>query len=189
MESRDKKIKPFFIATAIVIFCGVLSLLPNILSVALTKEYGKYTMRGGQSELTITNKVKKENGGLDKDYAFSWSQGVGETFTLFIPNLYGAGAGQGLYWGDQPFLAGPYYFGILTMLFLFLGIFLLKNRLKWVLLGIGIFGIFLALGRNFSSFNYLLFDHLPMYNSFRTPNMSMVIPGLTFMLLAFWTLN
>ncbi len=183
-----KKIKQFGIATAIMIFCGLLSIVPNILGIALTKEYGKYTMRGGNSELTINKKQDepKKNGGLDKDYAFSWSQGVGETFTLFVPNLYGGESTQGLYWGPQPFLAGPIYFGILTMLFLVLGLFAIRNRLKWVIFSIGMLGVFLAMGKHFSTLNYFLFDNLPLYNSFRTPSMAMVIAAVAFVFLAVW---
>lgn len=186
---QSGELKKFSLATVILIGCGILSILPSLMYVSLTKEYGNLTMRGGQSELTITNKDKKANGGLDKDYAFQWSQGVGEVFTLFVPNLYGGGGSTGLYWGSQPFVAGPFYFGILTMLLLVLGLLIIQNRMKWALFAIGIFGILLSLGDNFSSFNYLLFDHLPMYNSFRTPSMSMVIPGLTFTIIAFWALH
>lgn len=182
----DKNLKKFGIATIIMILCGVLAVLPNLFGVTLTKEYGKYTMRGGQSELTLNNEGKeaKKNGGLDKDYAFSWSQGVGETMTLFVPNLYG-GSGQ-LYWGAQPFVAGPIYFGILTMMFMVLGLFIIRNRLKWVLFCIGLFGAFLAMGKNFSMLNYFLFDNLPMYNSFRTPSMAMTIAAVIFVFLAAW---
>ncbi len=37
-----------------------------------------------------------------------------------------------------------------------------------------------AWGKNFSAFNYFLFDYLPFYNKFRAPSMAMVIPQLTF---------
>ncbi len=182
----EKNFKNFGKATIIMIICGVLAVLPNLLGVALTKEYGQYTMRGGLSELSLNKKGQdeKKNGGLDKDYAFSWSQGVGETLTLFVPNLYG-GSGQ-LYWGAQPFVAGPIYFGILTMLFMVLGLLVIRNRLKWVFFSIGMIGAFLAMGKNFAALNYFLFDHLPMYNSFRTPSMAMTMASFAFVFLAAW---
>ena len=52
-----------------------------------------------------------------------------------------------------------------------------------------IFFILLALGRNFDSFNSVLFHYLPMYNKFRTVEMALVIPGLIFPLIAVWGLK
>jgi len=214
---KEGKWKNFIKASVIMIFCGLLSLAPSLMQVSLVAEYNEYTMRGGNSELTMLNKEKKPQGGLDKDYAFSWSQGIGETFTLFVPNLYGGASqtklGEGsntyeviaasygeqnaeqfaantpLYWGPQPSLAGPFYLGIITMLLMCLGLLLIKNRMKWVLLAIGIVGIMMSWGDHFQILNYALFDYLPKYNSFRSPNMCMVIPSLTFGMLAFMGLQ
>lgn len=214
---KNGVVKDFVISSAIMLGVGVLSVGPSLDLLMLTKEYTSQTMRGGQSELTLDNKESKKDGGLDKDYAFQWSQGLGETFTLFVPNLYGGGsrtdvgtgsstyeavsslAGEGTaeqfsknaatYWGPQPFLSGPVYFGIIIMLLGILGLFIIRSRLKWVILGLAIFGIMLSWGRHFSGLNYFLFDHLPLYNKFRTPSMAMVIPGFMFCLLAIWALQ
>ncbi len=195
---QRKKWKRFFMATAIMLACGLLSISMNYLYVKLTKEYGDLTMRGGKSELTINKSAEDKNkkGGLDKGYAFRWSQGIGETFTLFVPNLYGGGPvyedGQMVsyeYWGDQPMTSGPFYFGVITMLLLILSLFFIRNNIKWWLFGIGMLGIIMSWGRNFSAFNEFLFDTLPLYNSFRTPTMAMVITGLSFGTLAFWALS
>lgn len=48
---------------------------------------------------------------------------------------------------------------------------------------------FLALGRNFDSFNDLMFHYLPLYNKFRTVEMALVIPGLVFPIVAIWGLR
>lgn len=85
---KANAIKQFIIGSAIMLLVGLLSVAPSLDQVMVSKEYAKATMRGGQSELTL-GKKKSKNGGLDKEYAFRWSQGLGETFTLLSPNLYG----------------------------------------------------------------------------------------------------
>lgn len=64
----------------------VVALLVNAGTLWTTYEYGKETIRG-KSNLT-TDKAEPATG-LDKAYAYQWSQGVGESFTFLIPNLYG----------------------------------------------------------------------------------------------------
>ncbi len=57
-----------------------------------TAEYAAETNRG-KSNLTATDAGNKEKAGMSKDYAYAWSQGVGESFTFLIPNLYGGATG------------------------------------------------------------------------------------------------
>ncbi|MBL7766867.1 MAG: YfhO family protein [Chitinophagaceae bacterium] len=214
---KEKKVREFLIATGIMAVVALVSVGPSLDMLLYTNEYKKQTMRGGQSEFTL-GKDKKSNGGLDKDYAFQWSEGIGETFTLLVPNLYGGGSmvdlgtnshyyeavkGLGVnddnaaqisarastYWGDQPFLSGPVYFGAIIIFLMVLGLFIIRHQMKWFLFGVGVVGIFLSWGRHFSGFNYFLFDHLPFFNNFRTPSMAMVIPGLTFCIIALWALQ
>lgn len=85
---------------------------------------------------------------------------------------------RSLYWGSQPFTDAPIYMGaIICFLFIFSMVYL-KNRHKWWILTGTVFGILLALGENFSTFNYFIFDYLPFYNKFRVPTMALVIPQL-----------
>lgn len=92
LDLSQKNLKQFFISSAIMLSVGLVSIGPSLDSLLLTKEYTTQTMRGGKSELTIGKTDNKKDGGLDKDYAFMFSQGIGETFTLLVPNLYGGGA-------------------------------------------------------------------------------------------------
>jgi hypothetical protein len=83
-----------------------------------------------------------------------------------------------LYWGDQPFTVGPIYLGaIVCMLFIFSMVYL-DGKHKWWILTAAILGVLLALGKHFPSFNYFLFDYLPLYNKFRVPTMALEITGL-----------
>lgn len=203
MAIQEGKLKQFFIASAIAVAGGLLGVAPSIQSLLTTQEYAKETMRGGQSELST--KEKKTNGGLDKEYAFRWSNGIGETFCLMIPYLYGGSSGESadkapetsaatngqyeklpLYWGPQPFISGPVYFGAIICFLFVLGALVVKSKHKWWIIAASAFGIILSWGKNFEGLNYFLFDHLPMLNKFRTPSMALVIPQFLFPLLGIW---
>lgn len=93
------------------------------------------------------------------------------------------------YWGDKIFTSGPVYFGALVCFLFVLGMFVIRNPMKWWLLAGSVFLTFLALGRNFDSFNDLMFHYLPLYNKFRTVEMALVIPGLVFPIVGIWGLK
>lgn len=100
---KNKSIKPFFIACAIFGVASLIGLGTNAVSLALTEEYSKETIRG-KSELTILpdNKVKEtQSTGLDIEYAFDWSQGWEDLPTILIPNFAGGGSGTELGSGDE----------------------------------------------------------------------------------------
>lgn len=197
-----------FVAVAIAACSFAVILLP-------TKEYAEETMRGGRSELTMGQ--KKENlseGGLKKDYAFQWSYGKQETFTLILPNYSGSSNDPGEfgeeskvitalqesglpneavnyfyrfmspYWGDQPNTAGPVYLGAIVCMLFIAGLFIVPRKYLCWLVPGTIIGIVLAWGENLSSVNYFLFDHLPALNKFRAPSMALVLPQFTFALTA-----
>lgn len=94
-----------------------------------------------------------------------------------------------IYWGDKPFTVGSNYLGASVCFLFILGLFLLDNKHKWWLLTASIAGIILAMGKNFPSINNFLFDHLPMYNKFRTPEMALVIPQLLAPIMAVLTVQ
>ncbi|MBP6431249.1 MAG: YfhO family protein [Ferruginibacter sp.] len=209
--------------SSIGIVVAVLSLMSFAHILLPTQEYAKETMRGGRSELTLgekpEDKKNKTKGGLDKDYAFMWSYGKMETFTMMLPNFYGGASGpkafgensksvaalqeSGLpeqainnfygafsaYWGDQPGTSGPVYFGAIICMLFIASLFFVEAKYKWWLVAASVLGIFLAWGSNFSALNYFLFDHLPMYNKFRAPSSALVIPQLTIIALAALALN
>ncbi len=116
-------------------------------------------------------------GGLNKDYAFSWSYGISETLTLFVPGMQGGGysgkeitgnskfadklsevgvpednalaiANANAYWGDQPFTAGPVYLGAVICFLFILGMVYVRSWHKWWILSVCLAGIVLAWGRH-----------------------------------------
>lgn len=217
---KTKQVPQYIKATLVLLGFGLLSVLPSTVSLWTTSEFSKYTMRGGHSELTAEagQEADKTKGGLDKSYAFNWSQGKMETLTTFVPNLYGGGSYSPLsgssntakaftqigvppaqqeqflqqmptYWGPQPMTDGPVYWGAAIMFFFVLAFFIVKDFNKWWILAGCLLGLFLAWGSNFAFFNYFLFDHLPLFSKFRAPAQALVLCQLLVPFLACWALN
>ena len=197
----------------IILVFAVLAVAANTSRLWTTWEYGKYSMRG-KSELTHDQANKTS--GLDRDYATGWSYGIGETFTILIPNFNGGSSAVGFgedsetgkilksnnvpnanklvkqlpgYWGTQPGTSGPVYFGAIVCFLFVLGLFLLKGTVRiWVVI-VTVLSIALAWGHNFMPFTNLFLDYFPGYNKFRTVTMILVIAGFTFPLYATITLQ
>ena len=206
---KEGRVKQFFISCVIAALATAIGVGPSMPSILTTNEYAKETMRGGASELSGHD--KKESGGLDKEYAFRWSNGIGETFCIMIPYLYGGASGEPAdkapatlkfiedhgssteelptYWGPQPFISGPVYFGAVICFLFVLGLIVIRSPHKWwIAIATAIF-IVLSWGKNFEGINYFLFDHLPYLNKFRTPSMALVIPQFLFPLLGIWAVQ
>lgn len=90
------------------------------------------------------------------------------------------------YWGgiDGVGTAGPPYIGVIVCLLALISFVLYKKPLRWGLLAITVLGIFMAWGKYLPSFNTFLFNHLPLYNKFRAPSMTMVITQFTIPIMA-----
>lgn len=210
---KAKKTKPVYLSFTTLVVAIIVAFLCNMGPLYASFELSKESIRG-KSELTHQVDGKKDkSSGLDKDYAFAWSYGKEETFTLLIPDFYGGASGGTLdkdshlatelqrrgfqvpvplqtytYWGDQPFTSGPVYFGAIICLLFIFALLTIKHPLKWWIIGGMAVFILLSWGRNFDSFNTFMFHYLPFYNKFRTVSMALVIPQLIFVLVAVWGL-
>lgn len=216
---KQKQIRHLINTAVLALVAGVMGVLSFAVMYMPTADYAEETMRGGRSELTQVvspdkTSANKTKGGLDKDYAFQWSYGIGETMTVILPSYKGGSSGPtelgedgkavealqesqlpsdavnyfysalNSYWGDQPGTSGPVYFGALICLFFIGGLFVVRGwHVNWIIAAT-VIGIVLAWGSNFKAVNYFLFDYLPYYNKFRAPSIALVIPQLTFALLA-----
>lgn len=206
----------FFAASALLLVIGLVGIGTNTIKLAPLYEYTQHTMRGG-SELSHPEGGEINNSGLQLDYATAWSYGWEELPNMMIPNFNGGSsagsvnpdksevvklfrqAGQGnaneiakslpLYWGPQPFTAGPMYMGAITIFLFVLGLFLYKGKEKWWLLAATLIAVFLALGNHMMWFTKLFFDYAPMYSKFRTVSMALIVLQFTLPMLGFITLD
>ena len=214
---RKKELTELGKVTGIMLVCAVLAILPGAKGLYSSWELGQHSIRG-ESELTpkpnAEGVVEKKSSGLDQDYAFAWSYGKAELLTTLIPNAYGGASGGMLgsdsefyheakmagmkvgseiqaptYWGDKSFTSGPVYFGALVCFLFILGMFVIRNPMKWWLFAGAVFMTLLALGRNLMWFNDFMFHYLPMYNKFRTVEMALVIPNMVAPIIGIWGLK
>ena len=195
----EKRFIKFIKVSALLLVLGALGIATNINHLWPTYEYSKYTMRGGSE---LAKEQGKQQEGLEIGYATSWSYSPEETPNLFIPNFNGgASAGeldrssatykalkgggyQGadqiikqmpLYWGPQPFTAGPMYLGAVMVFLFVLALFMMGGAVKWWALSITVLALLLSWGSNFLPLTEFFFKHVPMYNKFRTVSMVLVI--------------
>lgn len=209
---RNKTLPKFFKASAILIVAALVGVATNITNLYHTYTYSKETMRS-KSELVQTGDAAKQtSSGLDRDYITNWSYGIGETWTLLVPNFKGGSSGAVLsqsdtamkkanpmygglyssfpqYFGDQPWTAGPVYVGAFVLFLFVLGCFIVKGPLKWALVGATLFSILLSWGKNFMPLTDFFIDYIPMYNKFRAVSSILVIAEFTIPLLAIFALK
>lgn len=181
-------------------------------------EYAEETMRGGHSDLEKSNDGENKTKGLDLDYATAWSYGIQECWTFLIPDYMGGSSNyqlgkdsdlcremikQGvprrsaeqfcqslpLYWGDQPFTAGPVYMGAIVCLLFVLGLMIVKGPYKWALLVVTLLSISLSWGNHAMGWTRFFFENVPMYNKFRAVSSILVIAEVTMPLLGFLALK
>lgn len=84
---RQKEIKQWLLATGCMLFAGILAIGANSASLYNSYEYAKETIRGKATDLKSEN--TDDTGGMDRDAITTWSYGVGETFTLMVPDVKG----------------------------------------------------------------------------------------------------
>ncbi len=208
IQALKEKILPRFIKQVAVILAGiVLGIGANAPRLKAMKEYADHSTRG-KSELTINpdGSKKKATKGLDKAYITEYSYAKLETFNLFVPRFMGGGTVEKLgenssfyktiekvagkkvakeyseqvltYWGDQTIIEAPAYIGAVIFFLFFLGIFLVKGRLKQWLVAATIFSILMSWGRNFEFLTNLFIDYFPLYNKFRAVSSIQIIAEL-----------
>lgn len=194
---REKAVPHFAKAIGILVVGAMLAVGANLTRFMTVLEYGKYSTRGASN----LGNADASQSGLDKEYAFNWSQGKLETLTLLVPYLYGGASTEPLpknsnteqalrangidnaqlngfikkaptYWGEQPGTGGPIYGGAIVLFLLVLGILFAPTKEKYLFLSVVALSILLVWGKNLAWFNYTLFDFLPGYSKFRAVTMA-----------------
>ena len=213
---RKKEMPRFLKATATLVLAAAIGACVNLSNLYHTWQYSKESMRG-KSELVKPDDGNQTSSGLDRDYITAWSYGIGETWSLLVPNVKGGASNRGdkpmlmsdnptamekadpqlaplysqltQYWGEQPGTSGPVYVGAFVLMLFVLGCFIVKGPMKWALLAATVLSVLLSWGRNFMWFTDLFIDYVPMYAKFRTVASILVIAEFTIPLLAMMALR
>ncbi|MBB6110279.1 hypothetical protein SAMN05421821_10686 [Mucilaginibacter lappiensis] len=94
--------------------------------------------------------------------------------------------GLSLYWGEKrPGTSGPFYFGASICLLFVFGLIVVKNRLKWWLLGTVVLTMLLSFGGNWPYLSDVFLKYFPLYNKFRAVESILAVAGLCVPMLAF----
>ncbi len=207
--------KEFITNSMLLAVVSIIGILCSATTILTTKEYVTQTMRGGSilKTSTITGETTSKSG-LEWEYATRWSNGVLDLAAAIIPAAVGGGSGEKAennsslksalkkaripvnkstvipgYWGSLPFTGGPFYMGILLILLFLMGNILIKGKLKWWFSSTVILLCIMSMGKNFETFNQILFDNLPFLNKFRAPSSILTIVALYVGIFGFITLG
>jgi len=201
---QEKELPHFFKTVGLLSAAVLLGIGVNGTNLLTTKQYADWSIRG-KSELTINpDGSKKERQGLSKEYITEYSYGKMETFNLLMPRFMGGAGSEDLgidsksykfllqrnipasqardivrnipsYWGDQPIVAAPAYVGAVIIFLAFLGLFLVKRKAKWWLVGGILLSLLLSWGKNLSFLTDFMLDYFPLYSKFRAVSSIQVI--------------
>lgn len=215
---RKKVLPHYFKSVGILLVAVILSIGLNATNIMATQEYVKHSTRGkSEITINPDGTPKVATSGLDKDYITEYSYGFAETFNLFIPRFMGGGTVENVgkdsatydayrklgatpsqaldavkqtftYWGGQPGVEAPAYIGAVIIFLFVFGLFLVKGRLKWWLVGGTVLSLLLSYGKNLSFFTDFFIDYVPLYDKFRAVTSIQVILELCIPILAIFTL-
>ncbi|MDG1779393.1 MAG: hypothetical protein P8H59_00455 [Flavobacteriales bacterium] len=184
---------------AVLAIAAVLAVLPNLTSLMTTLEYSKHSTRG-ETELTIRPEgqafQEAPREGLDKDYILKYSMSRGEFWSMLIPDVKGGAAGaigkdrktlanvdrefkeqvsqSNRYWGAQYYSGGAFYFGAIIIALFLLGMFIVKDSIKWPLLIVSILAIVLS-WKDASWVTDFFISTAPGFAKFRDTKMMLVV--------------
>jgi hypothetical protein len=168
-----------------------------------TNAYKPYSIRGQAPIVSETGEKTAPTGGLDWQYATSWSFSPQEMITFLIPGYYGFGklpySGPEVqqetrisgYFGQMNGTDAANYMGIVVFFLAIIGILTLwkRDRLVPALSIVSLFALLLSFGGNWPILYRPMFEHFPMFNQFRAPMMALVLMQLCFPIIAALTLE
>lgn len=202
---KRKQLKHYWLSVLLLSVAVGLGIAANATGLMATKEYADWSTRGkSELTIGPDGETKENTEGLSRAYITQWSYGIAESLNLYVPRLFGGASnedlgkdsktyaylvekglprnralefaeGLPLYWGEQPGTSGPAYIGAVIFFLFFLGLFVVKKKAKWWLLGGTVLSLFMSWGKNFSLFTDFMIDYFPLYDKFRAVSSAQVV--------------
>ncbi|WP_422104614.1 YfhO family protein [Winogradskyella sp.] len=225
---RKKLLPHYFKSVGLLSLAAILAVGLNATNIMATQEYAKESTRGkSELTINPDGSEKEATDGLSRAYITEYSYGLAETFNLFIPKFMGGGNSEDvgkdsniyktyvtmgaspiealevsknapMYWGNQTIVEAPAYVGAVVIFLFVLGLFLVKGRLKWWLLGGVLLSWILSLGKNWffvsdpspdsNPITNFFIDFVPLYDKFRAVSSIQVILELCIPVLGIFAL-
>ncbi|MDP5082108.1 MAG: YfhO family protein [Winogradskyella sp.] len=215
---RKKQLPHFFKSVGLLSVAAIIAVGLNATNIMATQEYVKESSRGKSDlTINADGSAKEVTTGLSREYITEYSYGILETFNLYIPKFMGGGNREDvgkdsetykayinlgaspiealeasrnapMYWGDQTIVEAPAYVGAVIIFLFVLGLFLVKGRLKWWLVGGTLLSLLLSYGKNFGLLTDFFIDYIPLYNKFRAVSSIQVILELCIPVLGMFAL-
>ena len=215
---HKKQLPHFFKSVGLLAIAAILAVGLNATNIMATQEYVKESTRGNSElTINPDGSPKEISTGLNRDYITEYSYGILETFNLYIPKFMGGGNTEDIgkdsetykayvklgaspmealeasrnapmYWGKQPIVEAPAYVGAVIIFLFVLGLFLVKGRLKWWLVGGTVLSLSLSYGKNLGFLTDFFIDYVPLYNKFRAVSSIQVLLELCIPILGIFAL-
>jgi len=151
---------------------GLVGVLPRFSHLAETKAYAEYTIRGANILSESMDDAPEPSGGLNRDYILEYSMADGEWLSVMCPDI--KGGNSPLYWGEQLFSGGAFYFGAILVALFFMFLVAGRDRLKWPLLVVSLLAIVLS-RREAGFLTDFFIDYVPFFNKFRDTKMMLIV--------------
>jgi len=148
-----------------------LAVVPNAALIGPTLDYTPHTTRG-EVLLSPTGGVEVGESGLDKDYILQYSMGRGEFWSILVPDV--KGGNSPLYWGEQLFSGGAFYFGAILIALFMVSLILRRDVLRWPMLVVALLAIVLS-WRDASGLTDFFLDSVPGFAKFRDTKMMLML--------------
>ncbi|MEX0843988.1 MAG: hypothetical protein WD022_01860 [Balneolaceae bacterium] len=176
---KQQNLKSWGIVTGYLAFGAIIGLMGHAEKFLPLREYAEYSLRGGSA---LDN-----SSGLTSSYAFAWSQGIRETWTLIVPNIFGGASPE--YWGPKSFTSGPHYLGALSLPFILMALFRQRSKIMYVFFAAGTLGMMFSWGQHFSLLNEFAFDYIPYFDKFRAPETWLTLTVFCYTIVAVYGLD
>jgi len=156
---------------AVLLAAAAIAVIPNGALIKPTLDYTPYTTRG-EVLLTPAAGVEVADTGLDKDYILQYSMGRGEWWSIMVPDI--KGGNNPLYWGEQLFSGGAFYFGAILMALFMVSMVLRRDVLRWPMLVVALLAIVLS-WRDTSGLTDFFLENVPGFSKFRDTKMMLML--------------